>query len=101
MGGVGHVEEGHPHPPSSAATVHVLHVTVDLTNHHAPPVGGVDPVVSGQCTLVALKDLLAGGGGEVGEVPQVVALSFALAQLGVNISQDLLSYLVADGHEVE
>ena len=101
MGGVRHVEEGHPHPPSSAATVHVLHVAVDLTNHHAPPARGIDPVMSRQCTLVALQDPLARGGRKVGEVSQVVALPFALSQLAVNVSQDLLSYLVPDGHEVE
>ena len=97
MGGVGHVEEGHPHPPPSAAAVHVLHVTVDLTNHHALSVCGIDPVLSGQCTLVAVKDLLARGGGEVGEVPQVVAVPFALAQLAVNVSQNFISNLVVDG----
>ena len=101
MGRVRHVEEGHPHPPSSAAAVHVLHVTVDLTNHHAPPVRGIDPVLSGRCTLVAVKDLLARGGREVGELPQVVALPFALAQLAVNVSQDFISDLVADGREIE
>ena len=101
MGGVRHVEEGHPHPPPSAAAVHVLHVTVDLTNHHALSVRGIDPVLSGQCTLVAVKDLLARGGGEVGEVPQVVAVPFALAQLAVNVSQYFISNLVADGREIE
>ena len=101
MGRFRHVEEGHPHPPSSVAAVHVLHVTVDLANHHAPPVRGIDPVLSRRCTLVAVKDLLARGGGEVGEVPQVVALSFALAQLAVNGFQDVISDLVADGREIE
>ena len=101
MGGVRHVEEGHPHPPPSAAAIHVLHVTVDLTNHHALSVCGIDPVLSGQCTLVAVKDLLARGGGEVGEVPQVVALLFALAQLAVNVSQNLIPDLIADGREIE
>ena len=66
MRGVRHVEEGHPHPPSSAATLHVLHGTVYLKNHHAPPVHGIDPVLSGRCTLVAVKDLLTQDGGEVG-----------------------------------
>ena len=59
MGGVRHVEEGHPHPPSSVATIYVLHVTVDFTNHHAPPVCGIDPVLTRWCVLVALIDLLA------------------------------------------
>ena len=101
MCGVRHVEEGHPHPPSSVAAVHVLHVTVDLTNHHAPPVRGIDPVLSRRCTLVAVKDLLARGGGEVGELPQVVAVPFVLAQLSVNVSQDGISDLVTDGCEID
>ena len=78
------------HPPL-LPPLYVLHVTVDFTNHHAPPVRGIDPALSGRCTLVAVKDLLARGGGEVGEVPQVVAVPFALAQLAVNVSQDFIS----------
>ena len=34
-------------------------------------------------------------------MPQVVAVSFALAQLAVNVSEDLISDLVADGREIK
>ena len=37
----------------------------------------------------------------MGEASQVVALPFALAQLVVNVFQDLISDLFADGHDVE